>query len=192
MATPEQDPRGQEAIAVRIAHPEMSMAKIGSQIGVTRERVRQVLEKANLPTRAVRPEPPPPQPGRLPRTRQGRVVTLSDISSDMIDWVWEEVDRRKNLGLPGAYFYVVFIDGLRIIRAAQASAERTFTLDGHGPYYSTLECLDAMGVPDEERGKYWYRWDRLPQEYQARIQVRDGRIGLEQDPEVGEPVEALS
>jgi hypothetical protein len=44
--------------------------------------------------------------------------------------------------------------------------------DGRGPYGSTLEALDALGVPQEGRGGYWNRHDRLPKKYQDQIERR--------------------
>ena len=40
--------------ALRVADPKLTLQSIGDQVGVTRERVRQLLNEANLPTRAVR------------------------------------------------------------------------------------------------------------------------------------------
>jgi len=117
------------------------------------------------------------------------VITLSNIPPDLHEWTRAEAERRKRLGLPGASITAVHFHGLRAIQVQQATS-KTYLLDGKGPYFSTLECLDALGVPQEERGRYWHRWDRLPQEYQARIQeVPQAKIvATEEEVErVGEP-----
>jgi hypothetical protein len=44
--------------------------------------------------------------------------------------------------------------------------------DGRGPFDSTLEALDALGIPAESRGRYYHRWDRLPQELKEQIERR--------------------
>ncbi|MDP3061637.1 MAG: hypothetical protein Q8O40_00275, partial [Chloroflexota bacterium] len=45
-------------------------------------------------------------------------------------------------------------------------------LDGKGPYYSTLDALDALGVPQEGRGKFYHRHDRLPKKYANQLDRR--------------------
>jgi hypothetical protein len=47
-----------------------------------------------------------------------------------------------------------------------------YLADGRGPFNSTVEALDALGVPQERRGSYWSRHDRLPKKYQDQIQRR--------------------
>jgi hypothetical protein len=47
-----------------------------------------------------------------------------------------------------------------------------YLADGRGPFDSTLDALDALGVPQEGRGSYWSRHDRLPKKYQDQIQRR--------------------
>lgn len=99
------------------------------------------------------------------------VITLSNIPPDLHDWTRKEAKRRQRLRLPGASITAVHLHSLKALQEKQGTSKKTYLLDGKGPYYSVLECLDALGVPQEDRGRYWYRWDRLPQEYQARIQV---------------------
>ncbi|MFP3976170.1 MAG: hypothetical protein ACLFVK_08115 [Dehalococcoidia bacterium] len=41
---------------MRIEHPELSLSQIATQVGRTKERVRQVLVEEGLPTRALRPK----------------------------------------------------------------------------------------------------------------------------------------
>ena len=118
------------------------------------------------------------------------VITLSNIPPDLHEWTREEAKRRKRLDLPGASITAVHLDSLRAVQVQQSTG-KTYLLDGNGPYFSTLECLDALGVPQEDRGRYWYRLDRLPQEYQARIQeVPQAKIVVtdEEVERVGEPV----
>ena len=43
----------EEAIQLRKAYPDMTLAAIGETIGVSRERVRQILSSENLETRSV-------------------------------------------------------------------------------------------------------------------------------------------
>ncbi|MDP3062059.1 MAG: hypothetical protein Q8O40_02415 [Chloroflexota bacterium] len=45
-------------------------------------------------------------------------------------------------------------------------------LDGQGPFDSTLAGLDALGVPQEGRGKFWHRHDRLPKKYADQLDRR--------------------
>ncbi len=46
------------AIQIRAKHPEYTLQNIATETGVTRERVRQILMKADLPTSAVVPKKP--------------------------------------------------------------------------------------------------------------------------------------
>ncbi|MCD6421954.1 DUF2116 family Zn-ribbon domain-containing protein [bacterium] len=46
--------RLEEVVLLRVTHPELSCAEIGRRVGLTRERVRQILSKFKLPTRAKR------------------------------------------------------------------------------------------------------------------------------------------
>jgi len=43
-----------QAIQLRIEHPEYSLQTIGTQLGVSRERIRQLLKKNHLPTASAR------------------------------------------------------------------------------------------------------------------------------------------
>jgi hypothetical protein len=49
---------------------------------------------------------------------------------------------------------------------------RYYLQDGRGPYETTLAALDALGIPEDQRGRYYHRWDRLPKELQAQIERR--------------------
>jgi len=102
-------------------------------------------------------------------------------------WAREEVQRRAALHLPRPHFFEVVNDGLRALRRQCLSVDRFYYLDNEGPFFSILECLDAIGVPREERGKYWHRWDRLPKELQARITVTRPPVA----PAVAEQASAL-
>ena len=56
---------------------------------------------------------------------------------------------------------------------ASANGEKVYYLtDGRGPFNTTLEALDAIGYPQDKRGQYYHRWDRLPKELQAQIVVK--------------------
>lgn len=50
--------RREQIKSLRLQHPEFTLSRIGSQVGKTRERVRQVLVEEGLPTRAVRSKRP--------------------------------------------------------------------------------------------------------------------------------------
>ena len=102
-----------------------------------------------------------------------RPYTLSDMEPELELWIKQEARRRKALGLPRTAFYEVVCDGVRKLKALTKSGGHVYYLtDGRGPYLSTLECLDALGVPQEHRGLYWHRHDRLPKEYADQIEVR--------------------
>lgn len=110
----------------------------------------------------------------MPTKHRRNVISLSDIPVELEDWAKEQAARRKSLGLPRAAYYQIYVDGLRLLKERVQFGEKVFYLsDGRGPFYSTLECLDALGVPDEGRGLYWHRLDRLPQEYAEQIEVRE-------------------
>ena len=107
-----------------------------------------------------------PRPARRP-------YTLSDMEPELELWIKQEALRRKALGLPRTALYGVVCDGVRTLQAQTKPGVRVYYLtDGRGPYLSTLECLDALGVPEEHRGLYWHRHDRLPKEYADQIEVR--------------------
>lgn len=106
-----------------------------------------------------------PRPARRP-------YTLSDMEPELELWIKQEALRRKALGLPRTALYEVVCDGVRTLQALTKPGTHVYYLtDGRGPYLSTLECLDALGVP-EHRGLYWHRHDRLPKEYADQIEVR--------------------
>lgn len=103
-------------------------------------------------------------------TRQRNIITLSDVPRELEIWAQDETKRRRRLGLPGGHFYQVFNDGLRLLKEQTRPGPTVYFLtDGRGPYYSTLEVLDALKVPKEKRGIYWHRHDRLPKEYADQI-----------------------
>jgi hypothetical protein len=57
-------------------------------------------------------------------------------------------------------------------RQRAADGYQYFLQDGRGPFNNTLEALDALGIPQEQRGRYYHRWDRLPKELQEQIERR--------------------
>ena len=68
--------------------------------------------------------------------------------------------------------------GLRRVRDEAARDRNLFQgpnlyylKDGRGPYSRIHECLDALGVPEGSRRKYWHRHDRLPARYRNQITV---------------------
>ena len=98
---------------------------------------------------------------------------ISDVPIDLERWVKREAERRKQLGLPRSANYHVICDAIALFRERTRPGKHVYYVDGHGPFYSTLEALDSLGVPEEDRGKYWYRWDRLPKQLAHKIEVRD-------------------
>ncbi len=111
-----------------------------------------------------------------PRLR--RPLTLSDFEPELEQWARQEVIRRKALGLPRVRFYEVVNDGVRALRDQTKAGDHVYYLqNGRGPFWSIHECLDALGVPKEVRGLYWYRHDRLPKEYADQIEVHPAPQG---------------
>ena len=98
---------------------------------------------------------------------------ISDVPLDLERWVKQEAWRRKQLGLPRNAIYHVICDAIVLLHRRTRPGKHVYYVDGHGPFYSTLEALDFLGVPEEDRGKYWYRRDRLPKELADKIEVRD-------------------
>ena len=47
-----------------------------------------------------------------------------------------------------------------------------FLKDGRGPFGTTHDALDALGIPKDKRGQYYHRWDRLPKELQEQLERR--------------------
>ena len=47
-----------------------------------------------------------------------------------------------------------------------------FLKDGRGPFATTHDALDALGIPKDKRGQYYHRWDRLPKELQEQLERR--------------------
>ncbi|MDP2952088.1 MAG: hypothetical protein Q8O76_02065 [Chloroflexota bacterium] len=105
-------------------------------------------------------------------TKQRNIITLSDVPRELELWAIDETKRRRALGLPDYHFYQIFNDGLRLLKEQTRPGPTVYFLkDGRGPFYSTLEVLDALKVPKEKRGLYWHRHDRLPKEYADQIIV---------------------
>ena len=98
---------------------------------------------------------------------------ISDVPSELERWAKQEAGRRKQLGLPRRANYHVICDAIALLRRQTKPGKYVYYVDVHGPFYSTLEALDFLGVPDDDRGKYWYRWDRLPKKLADKIEVRD-------------------
>ncbi len=98
---------------------------------------------------------------------------ISDVPIDLERWVKREAERRKQLGLPRSANYHVICDAIALFRQQTEPGKHVYYVDGHGPFFSTLEALDFLGVPEGDRGKYWYRRDRLPKELADRIEMRD-------------------
>ncbi len=98
---------------------------------------------------------------------------ISDVPLELERWVKQEAGRRKQLGLPRNAIYHVICDAIALFRRRTRPGKHVYYVDGHGPFYSTLEALDFLGVPEEDRGKYWYRRDRLPKELADKIEMRD-------------------
>lgn len=44
--------------------------------------------------------------------------------------------------------------------------------DGRGPFATTHDALDALGIAKENRGQYYHRWDRLPKELKEQMERR--------------------
>ncbi|MCI0438612.1 MAG: PRTRC system protein C [Chloroflexi bacterium] len=117
------------------------------------------------------------------------VVTLSHLDRDLERWTESEARRRRSLGLPYSSKYEVIAYALAMLRERSRPGKWLYYVAGRGPYLSVEECLDAMGIPQKERGKYWHRWDRLPRRYSERIErfpnrlfVYDGREHSDPDP----------
>jgi len=98
---------------------------------------------------------------------------ISDVPLELERWAKGEARRRKQLGLPRSAIYHVICDAIALLRRQTRPGKHIYYVDGHGPFYSTLEALDFLGVPEEDRGKYWRRWDRLPKDLANKIEVRD-------------------
>lgn len=98
---------------------------------------------------------------------------VSDAPLELERGIKEEAERRKSLGLPRAFIYEVLCDAMALLLEERKPGAKVYFIDGRGPFLSTLEALDALGVPEEGRGLYWHRWDRLPHELQDKIEVRD-------------------
>ena len=47
-----------------------------------------------------------------------------------------------------------------------------FLKDGRGPFATTHDALDALGIAKDKRGQYYHRWDRLPKELQEQLERR--------------------
>ncbi len=117
------------------------------------------------------------------------VVTLSHLDRDLEGWTESEAKRRRSLALPYSSKYEVIAHALAMLRERSRPGKWLYYVGGRGPYLSVEECLDAIGVPKKERGKYWYRWDRLPRRFRERIErfpnrifVYDGREHSDPDP----------
>lgn len=103
-----------------------------------------------------------------------RKDALFGLPVDLVQYVRDEAERRAKLGLPNALVWQVVADALWQHKHRHRVSKWVYYLnDGRGPFYSTHEVLDALGVPKLSRGKYWHRWDRLPQEYRALIERRE-------------------
>lgn len=115
-----------------------------------------------------------PVPHKARRATARRPYTLSDMKPELEQWIKEESLRRQALTLPRPALYEVVQDAVELLRAqTKPSRGHVYYLtDGRGPYLSTHECLDALGVPQEDRGQYWHRHDRLPTEFADQIEVR--------------------
>jgi PRTRC genetic system protein C len=98
---------------------------------------------------------------------------ISDVPLELERWVKQEAGRRKQLGLPRSAIYHVICDAIALFRRRTRPGKHVYYVDGHGPFYSTFEALDFLGVPKGDRGKYWRRWDRLPKELANKIEVRN-------------------
>lgn len=99
---------------------------------------------------------------------------VSDTPVELERGIKLESERRKSLGLPRAALYHVLCDAMALLLAdLKEPRVHVYYVDGRGPFLSTFEALDALGVPEEGRGAYWHRHDRLPQELQQKIEVRD-------------------
>jgi hypothetical protein len=93
--------------------------------------------------------------------------------------LWAYFDTEGALQLS---FQPVGDDGLPLRAAPRRSRRanrrqgsdgfRYYLQDGRGPYETTLAALDALGIPEDQRGRYYHRWDRLPKELQAQIERR--------------------
>jgi len=101
------------------------------------------------------------------------VVIISDMPKELQAWAKTEAQRRRRLRLPGKHFYDVVNAGLKLLRNRTRPGRHTYYLEGAGPYFSVEECLDALGIPQEDRGAYWSRWDRLPQDLHETIERRE-------------------
>jgi hypothetical protein len=103
---------------------------------------------------------------------------VSDTPVELERGIKEESERRKSLGLPRYALYHVLCDAMALLLAdLKEPRVHVYYVDGRGPFLSTFEALDALGVPEEGRGLYWHRHDRLPKEYQDKIEVRDNAVG---------------
>ncbi len=115
-----------------------------------------------------------PRPWPIKRAGGKGTLMVSDTPLELERGMKEESERRKALGLPRAALYHVLCDAMASFLAdLKEPRVHVYYVDGRGPYMTTHEALDALGVPAEGRGQYWFRHDRLPKEYQDKIEVRD-------------------
>ena len=110
----------------------------------------------------------------MQKKRWRNVVSLSHVDPDLEQWLKEEAERRKELALPGRYFYElvnIVLEGFK--ERIQDRDHDYYLKDGRGPYYFIAECLDVLGVPPESRNEDWGHWENLPDEYRSQIKRRD-------------------
>ena len=110
-----------------------------------------------------------------PVRRSGGQGTLmiSDTPVELEEWVKEEADRRKRLGLPRTAIYNVICDAIGLLQAERQPGPKVYYVQGLGPFLSTHEALDHLNVPDSSRGANWHQWSRLPEQYKSKIEMRD-------------------